>query len=247
MKHDHESNSWKHESSFDWIAINGVCFIIKDDVIYFVGGTVGRYRRFFIRLGDVCRYDIKRKTFEKIADLKGARSWAHGAAAHGKIFVIGGEKDYCWVTEPDLMGTCEVYNETTDEWQVIAGLKIPRGFSQGCVFGMTSVDDKLYAVSAYSGRYYNEKRTLFRRKHSEICTYSAGIECYDPDKNEWSTKIEFPDRYTDMHLFSMRVFKGSEFLRKVSPPLRCHKHSQSESKNQEPPPDIEDKKKCLVM
>ena len=249
MKHDQESNSWKHEWSFDWTPRSKICIINKDDVIYFVGGKV-RCRGLSTPLTDAYRYGITAKKFEKVAEMKEARYGAYGAAARGKIFVTGGTgtsshdsgTSYFW------RRTCEVYNESSDEWQVIAGLEIPHWFSLAGVLSMTCVDGKLYAVGEYYEFYHHgHRRTPFRRRHcrhSHI-TYalrSTRIECYDPGKNEWSKKTEFPGRCMGQAC-SMRVFKGSEFLGKVSSPLP----SQSESKNQETVLDMEDKKKCLVM
>ena len=250
MKHDHESNSWKHESSFDWAPRYNVCLIYKDDFIYFLGGKV-RWP-LSTALADAYRYDISAKKFEKIAKMKEARSCAHGAAFHGKIFVIGGEGSL------DILGrrcflrtTCEVYNETTDEWQMIAGLKVPNGFSLSCVNGVLSVDDKLYVLGTYFRSFLpsmSHRTTRDRETLSNIRPLTT-IECYDPDKNEWNKETEFPDKITlEMGpTSSMRVFKESEFLRKVSSPLKCQCPSQSQTKNQESLPDMQNKNKCLVM
>ena len=225
MRHGHESNSWKHELSFNRGPRRGICVISKDDAIYFLGGRVST------PLAEAYRYDITGKKFEKIAEMKEARNRAHGAAAHGKIFVIGGEQD----GERDrdsFTRTGEVYNETTDEWQVIAGLRIPRGFSEGRVVGLLSVDDKLFALGDYV-----ESLSSPRRTTRKLTT----IECYDPDKNEWNRKTKCPDRcnfFSAVPLCSLSVFKGSEFLRNISFPLKCHNPSQSESKNHETLPQF---------
>ena len=242
MKHDQESNSWKHESSFEWTPRNKICIINKDDVIYFLGGKV-RCRGSSTHLRDAYRYDITAKTFEKIAEMKEARSGAHGTAAHGKIFVIGGVGDSFYSCDFNRT-ICEVYNATTDEWQVVAGLKTPHGSSLARVVGMISVDDKLYALGEDIKRSATSHQR--RRNHFLDLRTTTTIECYDPDKNEWNKKTEFHDRKV-LQACSMRVFKGSEFLRKVSSPLKCHNPSQSENKNQKTLPDMEDKKKCLVM
>ena len=78
LEHDQESNSWKHEWTFDWTPRSNICIINKDDVIYFLGGK------------DAYRYDITAKKFEKIAEMNEARVDACGAAIHGKVFVMGG-------------------------------------------------------------------------------------------------------------------------------------------------------------
>ena len=155
--------------------------------------------------------------------------------ANGGLVICGGERVRS-TTKYQMSG------------KSVAGLEIPHWFSQAGVLGITCVDDKLYAV----GEYYDHDGCMEPlRSHYGIGRITklrrlTRIECYDPDKNEWSKKTEFPDGCMGQ-AFSMRVFKGSEFLRKVLSPLTCHNPSKSESKNQEPLPDIEDKKKCLVM
>ena len=241
MKHDHEANSWTHESSFDWVPRRNICLIYKDDVIYFLGGKARS-----TLLPDAYKYDISAKKFEKVAEMKEARSDAHGAAFNGKIFVIGGERrfDDCG-TERFLGTTCEVYNETTDEWQMVAGLKVPDRFSLNRVVGMLSVDDKLYVLGHY---FQYTRRTRSKGTFSYIGEFTT-IECYDPEKNEWNKKTEFPYKITLSMgpASSMSFFKESEFLRKVSAPLKCQCPSQSQTKNQETLSDMQNKKICSVM
>ena len=249
MKHDHESNSWKHESSFDWTARLRICIVNKDDVIYFLGGKVrSPLSTPSTPLADAYRYDISAKKFEKIAEMKEARGGAHGAAFHGKIFVIGGEGSFDdWGTRCFSRITCEVYNETTDEWQMITGLKVPNAGAY-YVVGMLSVDDKLYVLGNYSKSFFPSTfpwRTRYRGKRSTRTLTT--IECYDPEKNEWNKKTKFPE-CCFRQAFSMRVFKGSEFLRKCSAsPLKYQSPSQSQTKNQETLSDMQNNKKCLVM
>ena len=225
MKHDHESNSWKHELSLDWTPRDEICIVNKDDVIYFLGGRVAGVRRCCVSrecLRDAYRYDIAAKKVDKIAEMKEARGGAHGAATYGKIFVIDGVQNRRFedrAAKAVFSGEfrCEVYHETTDEWQVIAGLKIPHEFFDGRVLGMISVDGKLYALGEY-----NMKSASSHQK-----TLIA-IECYDPDKNEWNKKTEFTDICVSQAC-CLKVCKGSEFLSKVSSPLKCHNPSQSEN------------------
>ena len=135
---------------------------------------------------------------------------------------------------------------------MIAVLNIPPRSSGARVLGMMSVDDKLYAL----GGYYmcvelasSHRRTPFRRKDFKLRKFTT-IECYDPDKDEWKKKTELvPERFISVwnHAYSMRVFKGSEFLRKVSSLSKFYKPLQSESKNQETLSDMQNKTKCLVM
>ena len=145
------------------------------------------------RSRDAYRYTITGKKFEKIAEMKEERNGTHGAAAQGKIFVIGGERaGGNGVIKYFFTRTGEVYNETTGEWQLIAGLRIPHGFSEGRVVGMISIDDKLFALGDHIESLSSRRRTPLRRKHFEIRKLTT--ESFDPDKNEWSTKTKCPNR-----------------------------------------------------
>ena len=204
-------NRWEDVSSFDWDSRRGICIINKDNFVYFLGG---KWR--FSCLRDAYRYDLTANKWEKIAEMKVERSEAQGAVAHGKVFVIGG------IGTPSDDKLCEVYNETTDEWQLIASLKIPDGFSEGCVAGLMCVDDKLHAVVQYSVESCSSRNCRSRHEvtvRDPIIT----VECYDPNQNQWKRKTELPNRriVSVAGACSMRVFKGSQFLRKVSSPLKC--------------------------
>ena len=162
MKYRPETNLWEEISSFDVCSREGICIVAKDNFIYFVGG-----RRSNKHLKDADRYDLGKEKWDKISDMQRARVRAYGAAAYGKIFITdNGESN-----RQDR--TCEVYSETTNEWQFIASLKIPRT-RQGC---MMCVDGKLYVL--------------------DDCVWSVSglrgkIECYNPNKNEWNEQNEIP-------------------------------------------------------
>ena len=75
--------------------------------IYFIGGGVrGEVNKY---LSDVDRYNLDQNTWEKVADMREKRMPPCGAAAHGKIFIVGGNR----AAPAD---TCEVYNEQLNEW-----------------------------------------------------------------------------------------------------------------------------------
>lgn len=114
-----------------------------------------------------------------------------------------------------------MYEETTDEWQFIASLSIPR-------YGptiMMCVDDKLYVLGG----------GLWSSEHRQAA--GKPVECYDPVTNEWIEQTEMPvnllstlpRRSTLLNACSLRVFKRSKFLKNAL----C--------------PDKDDKRKCLIM
>ena len=183
MKYKPETNFWEEISSFDVGSREGICIVAKDSFIYFVGG-----RRSNMELKDADRYDLSKNKWQKISDMQKARQWAYGAAAYGKLFVTDNGRSY------QEERTCEVYLETTNEWQFIASLRIPRT-RQGC---MMCVDGKLYVLSDYVW---------------SVSGTRGKIECYNPDKNEWREQTEIPIKrvmyaWYLLNSCSMRVFKG---------------------------------------
>lgn len=83
------------------------------------------------------RYDLIRNKWDRdVARMKEERCGTHGAVAHEQIFVVG--------------ASCEVYNETASEWQLIESLKIPRVLCLEAAVGMVCVDDRLYALAIRS-------------------------------------------------------------------------------------------------
>ena len=188
MKYKPETNFWEEISSFDVGSRKGICIVGKDSFIYFVGG-----RRSNRKLKDADRYDLGKNEWVKISDMQEARQEAYGAAAYGRLFITDNGRSY-------QKRTCEVYLESTNEWQFIASLRIPHT-RQG---SMMCADGKLYVLND--------------------CVWSVSgtrgeIECYDPDKDEWREQTEIPIKrvmYAWYHLnsCSMRVFKGGY--------LHCH-------------------------
>ena len=231
-KYNSESNGWEHVSTFEpFSGRRGICTVAKDNFIYFLGGRVGCSCE-WESLTDADRYDLGSNKWEKLPELKEERSDAHGAAVHGRIFVIGGMETHMHPNPGPVIfkRSCEVYSETTNEWQLIVSLKIPRGFCQGRVAGAMFVDDKLYALSEYSADCICQPNTVQANAACMEHT-SIQIEYYDPEKNEWNTKTKVPTGtiLSVGQACSMMISKGSKFLEKVSSPLKCPNPSQSGS------------------
>ena len=208
-KYKPESDSWEHVTRFLDLGPDprfDICIVAKDNYIYFLGGHCERFHYSelpkFIPLADCDRYDLTTNTWDKIADLQEPRADALGAAAYGKVFVIGG--DYSFLPSAN---SCEVYDETTNEWHFIASCK-PRRFR-----GVVCADDKMFLVSGYDNWDF--------RKEPEI------IECYDPDEDEWKEKTQIPLEWMRVNFefpgcrfggcCSMRVFKGSKLFQSRFP------------------------------
>jgi len=151
-----ESNVWQDITSFDSGLRERVCLVASDNFIYFIGGGVrGEMNKY---LSDVDRYDLNQNTWEKVADMQEERMLPCGAAAHGKIFIAGGNKGA-------PADTCEVYNERSNEWEIIWGLVTRRNQFRR----MVCCDGNLYLLGGCYGG------------DSE----GAIVERYDYDNDEW--------------------------------------------------------------
>ena len=192
-----ESNSWKHVTSFNHLdARKDICIVAKDDFVYFIGGEerirVGRGRAVTEetrRCTDVYRYNLCKNQWNQAADFLRPKLELSGTACNGKIFITGR------ATWPSEKCDCEVYIETTNEWQRIASLNITSDWTGA---KLLSVDGQLYALASC---YY-----LWRSP-------TTIVECCDADKNEWIWKTEVPIRVssnseTVVKAYPARIFKG---------------------------------------
>ena len=215
MKYTPKSNSWQDITSCDMGLRFGVCAVAtENNFIYFLGG-LSRKDNGQYKLSDADRYDLSTNTWDKIADLQKPRMYALGAAAYGKIYIVGRHED--------CSASCEVYNETTNEWQSIARPK--RASYLRCL----CADEKLCLVKDFICRERNPN------------PQNSIIEYYDPDKNEWQEIAPFPLEWNNdvlsIHYYEitfacfMRVFKGSKFLQQATYPEDCSKVA----------------KKCVIM
>lgn len=163
--------------------------------IYFVGGEVGNSDdRPPSLLNDAVRFETSSNTWEEIATIQKARSFAFGAAANEKVYIAGGVGG----AKYDLLKSCEVYNEATNEWCFIAKLKGPRANGS-----MACVDGTLYVLGGWT--YLNLTNTGYI------------VECYDRRKDKWYVKTTLPsvlsrgDRLDAVYKgCSVRIFKEIE-------------------------------------
>ena len=188
-KYNAELNECQEISSFDFGSKEGICVVVKDNFIYFIGGGVREQHR-YKNLPDVHRYDVSQNQWNKVADVQEGRMFACGAATKDKLFIAGGLD-----REGMTSSTCEVYNETTDEWHFIAKLNASPSF----LSSMVCCDGKVYVLG---GCYDNDSHQT--------------VECYDPDNDEWKVKTKLPfhlpvgpiERYC-LKACSMTVFTSS--------------------------------------
>lgn len=140
-------------------------------------------------MNDVDRYDLRRKQWNKLADIQVARERARGAAVNRKIFIAGTQSDM----PRAIQLTCEMYSEETNEWQLI------KSFNRWTSFrGLLATDDELYVL---------EEDVVSRNTNTFT---KILIACYNAESNVWQLKTELKvTGEMAAHLGgSMTVFQG---------------------------------------
>ena len=89
------------------------------------------------------------------------RAGAFGVATEGKIFLAGGFFE-------ESLKTCEMYNISTNEWQLIGSLNVPRDYGS-----MVCLKGTLYVLGGSTDGFWR----------SEL-----SVECYNPTEDKWIKK-----------------------------------------------------------
>ena len=171
--------SWQPVSSCHWRGKEEARVVVLDKDIYTVSGfDRGRIHT------EARRYDTTENTWTDIADIQKGRRMAFGASLHGKIYVAGGTT----ASVSKALNICEMYNISSNQWQFIASLAVPRYDG-----GMLCVNDTLYVLGG------------FCLDHE----LSLVIESYDAEKNEWVVKGAIPQsKHEIMANVSVKFFKA---------------------------------------
>ena len=136
------------------------CIVAAGDCMYVLGGEpLQQEVREYVAKAE--RFDTVQNKWEEIADMQQERGCAFGVATQGKIFVAGGKGR----AEKQLK-SCEVYNISTNEWQFIGSLNVPRWWGS-----MVCVNGTLYVLGGFQ---------------------SYTVESYDSRMNEWIQKTSIP-------------------------------------------------------
>ncbi|MCO5558026.1 hypothetical protein L7F22_011601 [Adiantum nelumboides] len=108
-----------------------------DGFVYAAGGGIGQD---FENLKSVERFDLVRKKWERIADMKKTRFMATGIALKGSFCVLVG---YQLTQEGTVIGhdSVEIWDPSIEEWQLIQDMWLNNGWKIGVVKG------KLYGLS----------------------------------------------------------------------------------------------------
>lgn len=194
-----ELNSWEDLSSFNHLDLrHSFCIVTNDNFIYFIGGSEWCCNKFKL-LCNVDRYDLSKNEWEKVADIQMARVRVMGAAVNKKIYIVG-------ETALPTPRAWEVYDETTNEWQFITGIRDGLGY---CV-DILGVDSKLYALGS---------KPVFRSESDPLLCIR--IERFNPEEKKWEMETEVSERSARISfapfaiVCSMRIFKGLVNIRQA--------------------------------
>ena len=158
-----ESCSWQELHSSSQCYRKDSCVIGSGNFLYLLGGTSPHTSQ---HVAKADRFDITEKKWEEITDMQQARGGAFGVASQEKIFISGGTDE-----ESTVLKTCEVYNVSTNEWQLIADLNVYRTHGSMVCLGGT-----LYVLGGFD-------QTKKNPEHS--------VECYDK-QGKWIVKTTIP-------------------------------------------------------
>ena len=162
------------------------CVIAAGSHLYLFGGNISHREKYVAKAQ---RFDTVENKWEEIADMHEGRSDAFGVATENKIFVTGGLRDRT------RLKTCEIYIISTNEWQLVANLNVPR-----CYGSMVCLNGKLYVLGGGNGR--NQ--------------WELSVECFDPANDRWIQETTIPvtntDPFQNKNTFIASVLKLSREL-----------------------------------
>ncbi|PFX24515.1 Kelch-like protein 2 [Stylophora pistillata] len=159
-----ESCSWQKLHSSSQCYRKESCVIGCGNFLYLLGGKSPHTSQYVSKTD---RFDITKKKWEEIAEMQQARGGAFGVAIQEKIFVAGGADE-----ENAVLKTCEVYNVSTNEWQLIANLNVYRTYGSMVCLGGT-----LYVLGGFD-------QTKKKPEYS--------VECYDSKQGKWILRTIIP-------------------------------------------------------
>ena len=120
------------------------------------------------------RFDPILATWEEVAAMNEARYNAFGAALNGKIYIAGGENanegHYA------VLKSCEVYDPSSNEWQVMSSLKVCRQAAN-----MVCVQEALYVVGGF--------------KDVQSSSRELSVEVFELGACEWKSKSTIPTNF----------------------------------------------------
>ena len=167
-RYNMESWSWESIFTSPEGCREDSCVVAAGDCMYVLGGRkpsqqTGHY--WYPRVAECVakagRFDTVQSNWEEIASMREERGCAFGVATQGKIFVAGGQG-----RGNEQLKSCEVYNISTNEWQFIGSLNVPRLWGS-----MVCVNGTLYVLGGLQ---------------------SYTVESYDPTVKTWTQRASIP-------------------------------------------------------
>ena len=149
------------------------CVVANKQFLYIIGGTVDGGKT------AVCTtniFDPINKKLEEVGNLKWSRYNACGASMNSKVFIAGG-----WSSIDFYLQNTEAYNPSTNEWQLMAELTIPR-FSSS----MVCFEGRLFV---FGGTTYTERDGMIR---------ALTVEMFHPESNVWEEVSAIPIKSFEM-------------------------------------------------
>ena len=159
--------------------------VLKDGKVLVVGGCIGSW----VCTNKVEIFDPQTDTWREAAALQEDRS-GHTAQLleDGRVLIIGGITAY---GNPPADGTALIYDPSTNTWQTMAPMEIPRYLTE--------------SVKLPNGDVLVAGGVLV--KSSEVI--SNAVEIYDPDKNTWRTAASLANaRYT----FTLKLLPNGQVI-----------------------------------
>ena len=157
----------------------GECCVTDGHCIFIIGGTLsGSQATGTTEVKKIIPADETEDSeveFKAVAPMNEARHDAFGAAMNGKIYVAGGKQRDEGSLRETVLASCEVYDPSTDEWQVMPSLNVPR-----CSASMVCFKGVLYVVGGL-------KSTGSQSKCGEL-----SVEMFDSGVNKWHKKSNIP-------------------------------------------------------
>ncbi|XP_068684111.1 kelch-like protein 3 [Montipora foliosa] len=149
----------------------GACLVSDKRHLYLVGGSGLPSLK---SSQTVERFDPILATWEEVAAMTEARHEAFGAAMNGKIYIAGGMNES--EGPGRVLKSCEVYDPSIDEWQVISNLKVCRRAAN-----MVCIQEALYVVGGF--------------KDMNSSSRELSVEVFQLGACEWKSKSIIPTNF----------------------------------------------------
>ena len=165
------SHQSQHKASISCQSQHKACVVTDEKYLYLIGGALDCDTCSPLSATYRCDPSADDHEWEEVAPINQARYDAFGAAMNGKVYIAGGCQ-----SENQVLGTCEVYNPLTNEWQLMPSLKVPRMSAS-----MVCYEGRLYVLGGAS-------YSFSCRKWSRVLS----VETFDSEKNLWKVESDIP-------------------------------------------------------